>query len=547
MASPPTRSPAELLPQPFEKHLEEGPALGSGSVSAEKVHAVPNASLTAEDDGPSTIEDAAETRRIMRKLDWRILPVCSLLYLFSFLDRSSIGNAKVAGMNKTLHLTSSEYNLAVSIFFVLYCFLEVPSNIALKRLGAKTWLPIIVFGWGVVMTLHGIVQSATGLTVARLFLGAAEAGLFPGVSLLLSYLYPRSHIQLRLGIFFANATIAGAFGGLLAYGLSFVRSSNLEGWRFIFIVEGIATCVAAGIGWFLLFNGYDDAHFLTASEKAYMGDRINYDGTEVAMNQSFQWKFVLQGLKDVKTWLSLITYIGVYAPVYSIALTLPSILSTSLGYSSVRSQLLTVPVYGCAAVVVVMWSFAADRLRSRTFFLLMGTMLSAIGWGIGLASSNPRVGFAGVFLSAAGSYGAFPSVVALVSQNVGGQTKRGVALGILGTYSRAMAGLTKQSLGLTGAAYLMETLRSLVGVGGLCGVIAPNIFLASESPRYPTAYKINIGLNALGFLGALLNAAYLIWANKRKQRAIDSGAAARLGRQELADLGDESPYFRYRL
>lgn len=130
---------------------------------------------------------------------------------------------------------------------------------------------------------------------------------------------------------------------------------------------------------------------------------------------------------------------------------------------------------------------------------------------------NARVRYGAIFLSAAGSYAGFPSIVALVSQNVGGQTKRSVSLAIL------------------------------VGIGGLCGIISSNIFLASEVPKYPTGYKINIGLNALAIAGTATKAALLLRANRQKQKMIDSGEAAKFTREELADMGDRSPYFVYRV
>ncbi|KDN41954.1 MFS general substrate transporter [Tilletiaria anomala UBC 951] len=467
-------------------------------------------------DGPLTIEDEIETKRIMRKLDWRVLPICSVLYLFSFLDRTAIGNAKVAGMNVELGITATEYALALSLFFVTYGLLEVPSNLMLKKYGAKLWLPFIVFWWGVVMTLTGVVQNAGGLIAARIMLGAAEAGLFPGVSLLLSFLYPRAYISLRIGTFFSAATVAGAFGGLLAYGLSHVNAGSYSGWRWLFIVEGLLTVGVAIISYFLLFSNVDGAKFLTDKEKHYIKDRLTYDGTDVPMNDEFAWKFVIAGLIDWKTWVSLITYIGTVTPLYSIALTLPSILKTTLGYDAIQSQILTIPVYCVAAINVLLFSYFSDRTKNRAYFICLGTGVSAIGWIMGFASRNPKVRYAACFIGALGSYAGFPPLIALLSQNVGGKSKRSVTLAIQ------------------------------VGIGGMCGIISSNIFLPQEAPNYPTAYIINIACNIVAFWGALGLIFMLRLANARKQRMVDSGEAAKLTRKQLADLGDSSPYFKYR-
>ncbi|CAO1620631.1 unnamed protein product [Parajaminaea phylloscopi] len=467
-------------------------------------------------DGPRTVADEQMTKAIMRKVDWRLLPTCAILYLFSFLDRTAIGNAKVAGMSTALRLTDTEYALCLSLFFIPYGALEVPSNLMLKRYGAKVWLPIITLFWGLTMTFTGLIQNFEGLLSMRLVLGAFEAGLFPGVSVLLSFLYPRAFIQFRIGIFFSAATIAGAFGGLLAYGLARVQVGDYAGWRWIFIVEGLLTVAAAVLGYFTLISSMDDAKFLTQEERDYMRDRLLYDGQNIPMNDNFKGKFVKAGFLDWKTWLSLIAYVGSLAPLYCIALTLPTILRVSLRYDALHSQLMTVPVYTVAAIVVLIFAWFSDKYQNRTFFLCLGCGLSAIGWGIGYATTDPKVRFAGCFISAAGSYAGFPSVVALLSQNVGGKVKRSTCIAIQ------------------------------VGVGGLSGIISSNIFPARHGPYFYEAYRINIGLNCAAIVGSLVNFALLYRANQKKQRMIDSGEAAKIPRAEIADMGDESPYFRYK-
>ena len=140
MSSPDSASIEKKDDLRLEDGINIGPVLTSGAAS---------------DMGPSTAPDDRETSRIIRKMDWRVLPICSVLYLFSFLDRTAIGNARVAGMEKELGLTNSQYAAALSVFFALYCLLEVPSNLILKKIGAKIWLPIIVILWGLVMAFTG--------------------------------------------------------------------------------------------------------------------------------------------------------------------------------------------------------------------------------------------------------------------------------------------------------------------------------------------------------------------------------------------------------
>ncbi|SPO32576.1 related to TNA1 - high affinity nicotinic acid plasma membrane permease [Ustilago trichophora] len=491
-----------------DSRLEDGvimaPILTAGTTNAE---------ATA-----STIEDPKETARLIRKLDWHVLPICSVLYLFSFLDRTAIGNARVLGMQTQLKLTDNEYAAALSIFFALYCLLEVPSNLILKKMGAKKWIPIIVIAWGIVMLLTGFSNNFAALFSWRLLLGAAEAGLFPGITYYLTVLYPRKSIQLRVGLFFSAATIAGAFGGLLAFGLAKANAGKYQGWSFIFFVEGALTILVGVIAYFLLFDGLEKAPFLTESEKVYMSDRVHFDGNDIPMNDEFAWKFVWAGLKDWKTLFTLICYVTTITPLYSTALTLPSILKNSLKYNSIDANLYTVPVYTVAAVTVVIFAYFSDRLGIRFPFICLGTLISGIGWGLSLnyAKTHPKIAYGAQFISAAGSYAAFPGVVASLTQTIGGKTKRSVCIAII------------------------------VGFGGLAGTISSNIFPKKQAPYYHRAHYINIGMNAVAFLSALSFAGLLYLANKRKQAKIDSGEAARLTKEEIADMGDESPYFKYR-
>lgn len=117
-----------------------------------------------------------DEKKILRKMDLRLIPMLALLYLLSFLDRGNIGNAKIEGLVEDLHMTGPQYNWCLTVFFFTYAAFEVPSNLLLKKLRPSIWLPTIMVAWGIVMTLMGIVQNYHGLLIARIFLGVAEAG-----------------------------------------------------------------------------------------------------------------------------------------------------------------------------------------------------------------------------------------------------------------------------------------------------------------------------------------------------------------------------------
>jgi MFS family permease len=188
----------------------------------------------------------------MTKIDFRVIPVLSVLYLLAFLDRTNIANAAVYGLTGDLNIPrgSNEYNTALTIFFVPYILFEIPSNILLKKLTPHVWLSGCMFFFGLVTIAQGLVQNYSGLLATRFFLGLAETGMFPGCFYLISMWYKRDEAQKRYSFFFSSTTLAGAFGGLLAAAIG--KLNGVRGylaWRWIFILEGLLTCVVAI--WFL--------------------------------------------------------------------------------------------------------------------------------------------------------------------------------------------------------------------------------------------------------------------------------------------------------
>lgn len=242
-----------------------------------------------------------DPKKTLRKMDMRLIPMLAILYLLSFLDRSNIGNAKIQGLQTDLNLTGTQYNLCATVFFFTYCLFEIPSNLLLKRFRPSIWLPSIMIAWGAVMTLMGLVKNYHGLLIARLFLGVAEAGLYPGVAYYLTMWYCTEELALRQGLFFSAASMAGAFSGLLAYAIAKMHGvGGLAGWQWIFILEGLLTVVVAVAAFFILHDFPDTASFLTVEEKAWVVHRLKYQGSKksgrvVAESDHFEWKYVVKG------------------------------------------------------------------------------------------------------------------------------------------------------------------------------------------------------------------------------------------------------------
>ena len=221
--------------------------------------------------------DAALDRHITRKFDTRIVPWLFGLWLLAFIDRSNIGNARIDGLAKDLELTGNKFNVALTVFYVPYILIDVPSNWILKYVGAGYYLPGLLIGWGLVGTCMGSVKTYGGLIAARFSLGLCEGGLLGGMVLYLSMFYRRQDLLFRLGMFYCAAPLSGAFGGLLATALARIRFHGYDRWPWIFFVEGVISVLFGLLTIFFLPHTPMQAKWLTEEEKAAAVARMKRD------------------------------------------------------------------------------------------------------------------------------------------------------------------------------------------------------------------------------------------------------------------------------
>ncbi|KDE06251.1 hypothetical protein MVLG_03410 [Microbotryum lychnidis-dioicae p1A1 Lamole] len=469
---------------------------------------------------PSRMFTPEEEAKIWRKVDLRLLPYLALLYLLSFMDRGNIGNARLAGLEADLKMTGDDYAIALSAFFISYCLFEVPSNLMLKKLRPSIWLSSITIVWGIVMTLMGVVHNFAGLVATRVALGIAEAGLFPGVILYLTLWYPRHMCQQRIAFFFSAATLAGAFSGLLAYGIQFMSGvGGRNGWSWIFILEGLLTTLA-GIGAFwAIVDSPRSSHFLTKEEQDFIIWRKTTDSGASGEATNVSWTYIRQALTSWQCWLALGYYFGIVVPLYSIGLFMPTLIQAFGKYTRPQVQLLTIPVYVFACIYVLITAIYADRMKTRFPFVMAALGLSALGIIINLTPAPSGVKYFGLFLTAAGSYGGLPAVVTWLSNNLSGQTKRGV-----------------------GSAFQ-------IGIGNLGALVSSNVY--RKKPRYFLGHGSVLGCIVLGLFCAPLYAYLLKRENEKKEREIEFQNSLPdhekrvYSLQELRDLGDKHPSFVY--
>jgi MFS family permease len=212
--------------------------------------------------------DPKAESRLRLKIDLCIVPTVAILYLFCFIDRANIGNARLAGLEQDLGLTGYDYNAVLSIFYISYILFEIPSNIACKWIGPGWFIPIISLCFGIASIGTAFVQNKAGICGVRFVLGIFEAGMLPGIAYYMSRWYRRSELAFRLSLYIVMAPLAGAFGGLLASAILTLDSfGSLTRWRMIFAIEGIVTSCLAIISFFTLTDRPETARWLTPAEK----------------------------------------------------------------------------------------------------------------------------------------------------------------------------------------------------------------------------------------------------------------------------------------
>ncbi|KAJ7594505.1 major facilitator superfamily domain-containing protein [Mycena floridula] len=461
--------------------------------------------------------DEAGYKRILRKIDWHLLPFVSLLYLLSFLDRANIGNAKVAGMAKDLNLGGLKYNIIAAVFFasrVPYSFIEVPSNIALKLLRPSIWIPSIMVAWGLIMTLMSLVKSYEGLIIARIFLGLAEGGLFPGVTFYLSLWYRKRDVAFRIAIFFSAATVAGGVVLLCLlvsiYGIEKMEGvGGLHGWAWIFCLEGIATVLVAVLSFFFMCDYPQTATFLTDEERKIVIAALKEDSG--GQSTRFDIKFVWQAMTDYKTYVQIALYVGVLIPVYAIALFLPTIVN-ELGFTAAQAQLLTVPPFAAGCLATILVGYYSDKYNLRGPFIIGPCLLAMAAYLILYCTSSSTAGYIGAFISAVGVFPTIAVDLAWIGSMAGGDVRKGVVIAMV------------------------------IGLGNLGGLCSSFVYMTP--PRFHIGHGTILGCLGLTIIMSFFNMWDFNRLNKEKEARCKREGIDESRWAEFSELGSESPLFR---
>ncbi|KAG8844773.1 hypothetical protein FRB96_002834 [Tulasnella sp. 330] len=441
-------------------------------------------------------------RKVMRKVDWRLIPILSALFGFGLIDRNNIGLVRVSGMDEALGLSiGNRFTIVTVVMLIPLILFDLPSNIALRYTTPRVFITLTAFAWGVVIMCSGFVKSWKSLVVMRVLLGAFEAGFLPAVVYLFGVWYTREEVQTKTALWYSVTVFIGAFSGILAYGFSQMNGlGGIAGWSWIYIMEGLISIVISFAAWFLIVDFPDDNKFLTAEETELVLARIDNDRGDAEFD-SLTWPKTVKYFFEAKLWGFAVLFGCASVPSYAIVTFLPIILE-GMDFTIVKTQLLGAPPMLFTFVYMVVCAKISDRLGVRAPFLVLHAAvciagLVMVGWCTSNASSSsPQLA---VFFSELEADWRFPLVVQQ-NNNIIGQSKR--------AYSAALS-------------------SAFSGIGG---IIASTVFRQQDFPLYRPGIIVSIASQVLTILLAgVMTFGFHLRNSKVKRRMSETLIEGRTG------------------
>ncbi|KAH6693889.1 major facilitator superfamily domain-containing protein, partial [Plectosphaerella plurivora] len=327
---------------------------------------------------------------------------------------------------QTLRLTSHEYIIALMLFLIAYSVFEPASNLALKIFSPTRWLGFLIICFGAFCTAIAATNNFASVSALRFLLGAFEAGVFPGIIYYISFWYKPEERALRIAGFLCSATLAGAFGGCIAYGVGYMNGTGgLQAWRWLFILEGIPSIIFGFLVFFFLPSYPESCNFLTDEEKSLQARRIGEMGQK---KQKLTWTDAKATLLDTRLLVHYLAYTGAGCLIASLSLFAPTIV-LGLGFEGLRAQLFTVPPYVAAFLSTVGAAAISDRFKLRGPVIGTSMLICSVGFIVlGMSQrSGRRLVYIFLIISTSGAFAGLPSMNAWIGDNVTNTTAMSLA------------------------------------------------------------------------------------------------------------------------
>lgn len=443
-------------------------------------------------DTPSTVSEKEDPRikRIKWKVDMRLTSMLALMYCVNMVDRTNLPNAAIAGMKTDLNMTGNRYMIVVLVMFPFYTLVNPIATVCARKFGPRQFLSLITGAFGLVVVGFGLVKDWKDQMILRMVLGLLEGCFFPCALFLVSMWYVRAEVAKRNAFFYLLGNSIGGFGGVLAYGLQQMDGVlGHEGWRWMFIWEGILTIIIAVIGFLALVDFPEDAHktkwFLTEEELQLMVDRVDRDRGDAHVTEFNIWEYLGQA-RDWKIWLFALNFGMSATVVYSVSYFLPIIMREDLGFSVMMSQCLTAPCYAFSFMLGLFEAYLSDKFQIRGAFILINSILEIIGVAVLGYATQPYVRYFGAFLVTAGCNANVCASMTYQANNITGQWKR---------------------------AFTSATMVASGGIGGILGTV---VFRAQDAPQYRPGLYTCFTAAAVTFVSCCITQVYM-WRMNRLQ------------------------------
>jgi MFS family permease len=340
------------------------------------------------------------------------VPLIAVLYFVNYLDRTNISFAKLS-MNDALGMDEAAYGFAAGVFFLGYLLFQVPSNLALSRFGARRWMATIVLAWGVLATLLAFVPNLTVLSILRFFLGVAEAGLFPGAVMYLAIWFPKQYRAQMISWFMLAIPISSVIGAPLSTYIMEATHGLLghDGWRIMFLVEGIPAVLLAFVVLRVLTDTPKDAAWLRADERAALVATLAEE--EAAVTREHRKLTIGQALLNGRVLLIGLIGFGVLYGLYAVSFFMPTIVAGfsdlfNTKFSLIQTGLIVAIPFAVAGVGMILWSRHADRTREQVWHVAIPMTLGGIAVPVALYLGSPFAVMIALTITTAGVLMALP-------------------------------------------------------------------------------------------------------------------------------------------
>ena len=447
-------------------------------------------------DLPESLQDLTQEelkqldKKTTRKIDLRLMPMLIFIYILNYIDRNNIASARLGGLEEDLGLVGNQYEIIISVLFVGYILFQVPSNMLLNRLGRPSaYLADVMTLRCAISTCTAAVQNFSGLVAIRVLLGVVESAFFCSALMILSSWYDKKTLASRNSILYAGSLISSAFSGLLAAAiLEMDGLGGIEGWRYLFIIEGGITVLTVPFAYFILPDTPHNTKFLSQQEKDIIQWKLkrdlgNVDDTDVEAKVS-DWEGLKLAVADTKMWM-LCGMHSFLVAACGVTNFFPTIVGT-LNFNHTITLCLTAPPYVVAVFVTYFWARHADKTGERALHVIIPLILALVAFVIAVATLNTGARYFSMILMIPSLYSAFVVILTWISNSCPRPpAKRAVAIALVNCLSNSTS------------------------------IWNSYLYPSSDGPRYVKAMSCNIAFLALSIIFVIMLRIRLMFLNKK--------------------------------